>query len=761
MKMNWKRWNAMCVLGMVLAAALGTWGQANPPLAAYVYPAGGQQGTTFEVTVGGQFLNGAHDVFVSGNGITAEVVGVYKPLSPIEMNDMREQLKQLQEKRKAGAWSVADAETTASIRQKMATTRKRRDNPAFADIVTLRVTIAVDAAVGSHELRLSANSGLTNPLVFYVDQLPEYAKAAAWQAPLAPEELVLKNRGGQRTSAVQAEPPIDVTLPVTVNGEIMPGGADGFRFRARKGQHLVIAARTRSLIPYISDAVPGWFQAALTLYDAKGSEIAYADHYRFQQEPVILYEVPADGEFTVQIRDTLYRGREDFVYRIEMGELPFVTSVFPLGGRADGATRFELTGWNLQRKKITQSLQQLGLQTFSVREGSWNLMALPADADTLPEIMAGKSNHAAAQAQALKLPVMVNGRIERPGQWSVFRFNARAGERIVAEVLARRLNSPLDSVLRLTDANGKEVGFNDDFDDPGAALLTHQADSYLSLTLPKSGTYYLYLGDSQHNGGPEYAYRLRLSSPRPDFELRAVPSSISLRPGLVMPVSIYVLRHDGFSGEVSVHLKDAPRGWVLSGGRIPAGQNSVRMTLAAPSDQTQPAQGLTLDGVARIDGQEVHHLAVPAEDRMQAFAWHHLVPAQVALAMVSGRGQGRNSPWRYADEGPVKLPAGGSAVVQLLLPSGPFGKQAAQRLHLDLDAAPEGIAIENVSRTDQKIVFRLRADAGKVKPGLKGNLIVDVSMDPPPPSADAKQQANNRRVPLGVLPAIPFEVMAR
>lgn len=759
--MKWIRWNAIYVLGTVLAAALGTWGQLNPPHAAYVYPAGGRQGTTFEATVGGQFLNGAHEVIVSGDGIRAEVVEVYKPLSALEMNDMREQLKQLQEKRKAGAWSAADAETAASIRQKMATTMKRRDNPAFADIVTLRVTIAADAAVGRRELRLAANSGLTNPLVFCVDQLPEFAKAAAWQAPLAPEELVLKNRATQRTNAVGAEPPIDVSLPVTVNGEIMPGGADGFRFRARKGQHLVIAARTRAVIPYISDAVPGWFQAALTLFDARGSEVAYADHYRFQQEPVILYEVPADGEFTVQIRDALYRGREDFVYRIEMGELPFVTSVFPLGGRAGGATRFELTGWNLPRKQITQSLPQAGIRTLAVREGRWLLNPLPIGTDTLPEIMAGRSNHAAAQAQALKLPVIVNGRIERPGQWSVFRFNGRAGEQIVAEVMARRLNSPLDSVLRVTDAKGKEVGFNDDFDDPGAALLTHQADSLLALTLPKSGTYYLHLGDSQHNGGPEYAYRLRLSSPRPDFELRAVPSGISIRPGTAVPISIYVVRRDGFSGEVLVQFKDAPPGWVLTGGRIPAGQDSVRMTLAAPSDQAQPPQGLTLEGVARIDGQEVRHLAVPAEDMMQAFAWHHLVPANATLAVVSGRGQGRNSPWRYADDRPVKLPAGGSALVQLLLPSGPFGKQAAQRLHLDLDAAPEGIAIENVSRSDQKIVLRLRADAGKVKPGLKGNLIVDASLDPPPPSADGKPQANNRRVPLGVLPAIPFEVMAR
>jgi hypothetical protein len=33
----------------------------------------------------------------------------------------------------------------------------------------------------------------------------------------------------------------------------------------------------------------------------------------------------------------------------------------------------------------------------------------------------------------------------------------------------------------------------------------------------------------QSKGGTEYAYRLRISPPKPDFELRIVPSSINAR----------------------------------------------------------------------------------------------------------------------------------------------------------------------------------------------------------------------------------------
>ena len=84
-------------------------------------------------------------------------------------------------------------------------------------------------------------------------------------------------------------------------------------------------------------------------------------------------------------------------------------------------------------------------------------------------------------------------------------------------------------MLKLTDAAGKLLAFNDDREDPGAGVNTHHADSYLMAKLPADGTYYVHLGDTARNGGEEYAYRLRISAPQPDFALRVVPSSVSLR----------------------------------------------------------------------------------------------------------------------------------------------------------------------------------------------------------------------------------------
>jgi hypothetical protein len=45
------------------------------------------------------------------------------------------------------------------------------------------------------------------------------------------------------------------------------------------------------------------------------------------------------------IHDSIYRGREDFVYRITVGELPFVTSIFPLGGQMGALVAPTMKGW--------------------------------------------------------------------------------------------------------------------------------------------------------------------------------------------------------------------------------------------------------------------------------------------------------------------------------------------------------------------------------------------------------------------------------
>jgi hypothetical protein len=734
-----------------VAALLGfappLWSQASSPHVGYVFPAGGRQGSTFEVKLGGQYLAGATSVQVSGDGVQAKVLGQTRPLTQQEINKLRDRLQELQKKK---AKTEADQKEIEEIREKLAR-EAIRPTPVLAETVTVEVTVAPSAVPGPRELRLSANTGMSNPVVFHVGQLPEVSQTKELIDPEGPPRKGLARFAKPREKP--ADPEVKVTLPAVLNSQIMPGEVDRYRFPARKGQQLVFVTHARGLLPYLADAVPGWFQAALTLYDGDGNEVAFSGNFHHRPDPVLAYKVPADGDYVLEVRDALYRGREDFVYRIEAGELPFITSIFPLGGPARTRTTVSLEGWNLPQSSLTLEPPEMkpGLFPLSVKSGDLLSNRVPFAVDTLPECLEQEPNDTPATAQRITLPVIVNGRIDRPGDRDVFRFEGRAKETIIAEVRARHLDSPLDSVLKLTDSGGKVLAYSDDQEDRGQGLQTHHADSVLRVTLPADGTYYLHVGDSQRQGGSAHAYRLRVSAPRPDFELRVTPCSINARPGSTVSLTVYALRKDGFSQEINLFLTYAPVDFTLAGAKVPANQNEVRLTLQVPATVRPRPVHLVLEGRAVIGGKQVTRTAVPAEDMMQAFAYHHLVPANDLLVTVSGKARAR-FPARLLESGPVKIRPGGTALVRLAIPRG----TSADRIHLVLNDPPEGITLKSTAVTGDGVVLQLQADAEKARPGLRANLIVEVY----PESAKKPGVAGRpSQAALGTLPAIPFEVL--
>jgi len=635
---------------------------------------------------------------------------------------------------------------------------KQQPNRQLAEMVLIEITIDSDAAPDNRELRIKTSTGLTNPMVFQVGLLPEIRelepndRQAYPDLPDLPKEVTLSK-----------EKPLE--LPVLLNGQIMPGDIDRFRFRARQGQQLVMEAQARSLIPYLADAVPGWFQATLALYDAKDNEVAFADDYRFHPDPVLFYRIPADGQYELEIRDSIYRGREDFVYRIAVSDRPFITQTFPLGGQAGKDTVASVSGWNLPEAPLALDTQPGAdsIRQVAYRKGKRLSNSVPYAVDVLPECNETESNDTTKRAQAIDLPKIINGRIAESGDVDVFRFRGRANDTLVAEVTARRLNSPRDSLLRLTDASGNVLAWNDDhmlkeshLHKDMLGLVTHHADSYLMAELPRSGTYYVHLTDVQRHGGETYGYRLRLCAPQPDFALRVTPSSLYARAGGIVPFCVHVLRKDGFDGAIDMVLNDAPDGFALSGGRIPAGSDRVRMTLMAPTKAPGRPISLKLEGRAQIDGQSVGRLAIPADDVMQAFLYRHLVPAQELLVSVRKSRSGMPTV-ELAGDGLIRIPAGGTARVLMETPK----RSILKEMRLTLNEPPEGLTLHDVSVVPKGLAFQLKADKDAIPSGFANNLIVEVFREYTPKSKDGKPSNRKRRYRLGVLPAIPIEIVAQ
>ncbi len=785
----------------LLSGSTTAWGQSttNQPQIGYLYPSGAQCGQTIQIVAGGQVLRGTTDVYISGKGVHASVVQYIRPLRNIQKEQrelLQNRLKEVQAQRLAELPDNNDRVVARDVPSKDETLnpeetdkaeevelpdhpllidldnkslrelehvrsvlffprRKQQINRQLSEMVLIEITVDADAIPGDRELRIQTKTGLTNPVIFQIGTLPEVCE-------LEPndQEAYPQIRSLPRGTIIPTDQPLN--LPVVLNGQMMPGDVDRFRFIAKEGQQLVIETSARRLIPYLADAVPGWFQATLALYDADGREVAFDDDFRFNPDPVMLYKIPKSGEYELEIHDSIYRGREDFVYRIAIGELPFITEMSPLGGRLGAKTVASISGWNLPkaRLRLDTEIGDTGIERTAFHQGNRFSNTIPYAVDELPECTEDESNDTIDNAQAIVLPRIVNGCISTTGDIDVFRFEGKAGDDIVAEVSARRLNSPLDSLVRLTDAAGEMIQWNDDYvvteshlyiDITG--LLTHHADSYLTAKLPSDGTYFVHLADSQRHGGQAYGYRLRITTPQPDFALRVTPSSLSLNIGATVPVTVHALRKDGYTGPIEVALKD-PWGFELSGGIIPAGKDRVRMTVTAPPRAIAEPVALEMEGRAQINGKQIAHRVVPADDVMQAFLYRHLVPAQELLVAVR-KVRWKTPPVQIVGSIPVRLTAGFNNQIRIKTQRG----KVLNEICLELNDPPKGVTLGDLTVLPNGLAFEVKVDKIAIEKSFTDNLIVEVFREWTPQAKDGQPAPTKQRTSLGVFPAIPIEVV--
>ena len=728
------------------------------PHVGYVYPTGGQRNTYFEVTVGGQYIKDTSEVYISGNGVKAEIVKWYRPLTQGEYVGLSQRIRftrermeeDLKKKGKTGRITnemvYKDAGVTEDDLKEMEIYRKRDSDPRrqfndqIAEELTLKITIEGDAELGTREVRMITPDSMSNPIWFQVDQWDE--------------------RFETEPNDEKPDPTIGSTLPVIANGQIMPGDVDRFSFTARKGTRLVISAAARELMPYLADAVPGWFQAVLVLYDAEGNEVAYAGAFYYRQDPVIYYEVPEDGEYFFEIRDSIYRGREDFVYRITLGELPFVTGIFPLGARAGTEVDVELQGWNLVDTQLNVRAvvnRNRPIRWYSIPQNDKVSIRFPMRIDMTSEVLDQEPNDTPETAQEVTLPIIVNGRIDKADDRDVFKFDAHGT--LVAEVYGRRAGSPIDSSLTLTDATGKEVGFNDDFWDKGEPLITHHADSRLSVVLSGQSPYCLHLSDAQRTGGEDFIYRLYIRPPVPDFVLRVVPSCIIARPGSTVPITVHALRRD-YDGDIELSLVDPPAGFQISGTVVPSDVEKMPLTLTIPQTTSSEPILLEMDGRSvrgRGSRVKLSRPVAPAESMMQAFLWLQIVPAEQWAIVLSGK-PATKPPLGFPPVDHVELKLGETTLLGARLTA---KNASSQDLRVELSEPPDGITVEKVSPEALGLAVLVATDAEKVKPGQRGNLLFEVFREYTPPPSEAEPKPQPRRTSLGFLPAVPFEVVGR
>ena len=101
-------------------------------------------------------------------------------------------------------------------------------------------------------------------------------------------------------------------------------------------------------------------------------------------------------------------------------------------------------------------------------------------------------------------PFTLNGTL-RGAERDMFRLHAKAGEKRVIEVEARRCGSAIDPVLEIVDAAGKVIARSED-----APLIG--LDARVDVTFPKDGEYLIVVRDARFSTQTANFYRLKVGS---------------------------------------------------------------------------------------------------------------------------------------------------------------------------------------------------------------------------------------------------------
>jgi hypothetical protein len=531
--------------------------RANPPVASYIFPAGGQRGATVLVRVGGLFLHNDCGFEMLGGGVSVptrlqsiNTLWFEGPLLPLP-----------------------DSQRAEDYPRDMAATIK----------------IAPHAALGVRHWRLWTSQGATPSLRFVVGDLPEIVE----------------------TEVDGDAIPVQVTLPVTINGRIFPReDVDLWTFHAKKGQPVlcdVEAARLGSPL-----------DARLEVLDARGQVLAENDDY-YGADPRLRFVAPADGEYQVRIRDTQNQGGQAYVYRLTLTSGPHVDYFYPLGGRRGNNVKLEVAGQGLAQPQIDVALPMDAAGDFAhalVIAGQ-KCNALWLDVDDLPEYRAGTS------ANAVTLPAVLNGRIGKPGVVDAWTWTGKKGDTYEFDLRAGRLDSRLDGVLSICDAAGKELA-------RAEAASPGSVDPSVRFTAPADGAYAVKVQDRfRSRGGPDFAYRLRATqSNTPDFHLGLAGDAVTVPRKGQGKLKVTVDRLGAFKETIQLQVMGLPAGVAVAPATIGAGQNAVELAFKADDTAAIQPSHVWVKGTAKVGDREVARVASLAVPRGQK-------PQEDVLLMVA------------------------------------------------------------------------------------------------------------------------------
>ena len=468
-----------------------------------------------------------------------------------------------------------------------------------------RLTIPDDVPNGHYDLCAVTAAGISSVRSFVIGRLAEQSETDANDTLDAAET---------------------VALGTVTNGRIEKAGdVDHFSFAAKRGQRVIFECH--------AERIDSALRAVLEVFDAAGRRLAVNRGF-FGIDPLIAFDVPDDGVYSVRVFDLVYSGSADHVYRLSIDTGPRVVFSVPTFAQAGASSRIKLFGWNLGPD--SKSASDSRYETVDVdiaaplKESSPSPFRLtPAQVETdgfafhypdsqspiriglsdLPVTDASNENHSPAAAQPISVPAEVSGQLTGNGELDWFRFSAKRGEVLWLEVFGERIGSPVDLELSILDGNADRefAQFRDQHRNIGGRRFpSAHSDASGRWVAPSDGWYLVLvrsvIGDQDDD--PRRTYRLSIRREESDIDLAVVPrrddpTAMNIPRGGRAIVDVVAFRRRGLMGPIRVSARDLPPGVICPDVWLGPGVDRAPLVVSA-GHSAEPFTG-TLQLVANAD----------------------------------------------------------------------------------------------------------------------------------------------------------------
>lgn len=496
------------------------------------------------------------------------------------------------------------------------------------------VKINSDVTPGAYEVRAIGRFGVSNPRRFAVGQFDEWTETQANDSIATATTLPLER---------------------TVNGRTEANRIEHFKFKATKGQRL--------LIHCLAHEIDSRLSPVLVLLTPDGRELE-----RNRRGGLLDFTVAADGEFILKLHDSVYRGGPDFFYRMSISTAPYIDFVFPPAGLPGTQSRFTLYGRNLggsptefsiDGKLLEETIVEIrlpalpergellathltfspaaaALQGFEYRFARTNSAGARVTSNPVligfaeaPVVL--ESNDPSAPIQKLAPPAELCGRFYPAGDRDFAAFTAQKGDVYWLEVISNRLGLPTDPFLLVqriskSDDGSEQVAdiqelYDTDSNIGGPEFNTASRDLSWRFEAKETGEYRVQIRDlfnpSRSHAG--FVYRLVLRKENPDFQLVATPQAPPpnprdkkealiwtplLRRSGTIPIKVLAFRRDNFNGEIELTVEGLPSGVRFHPAKIEAGKTSTILFLSADEDAQTWAGPVQILGKAKVGDTE-------------------------------------------------------------------------------------------------------------------------------------------------------------